>query len=88
MFCNKAYYFQKENYVKAFGDVHMIQGDTLFMNSKYAEYSGNVKQAYATGNVVMRSPEMTLTTDTLNFDRNTQQASYNTYGTITTVVPL
>jgi lipopolysaccharide export system protein LptA len=83
MFCNKAYYFQKENYVKAFGDVRMIQGDTLFMNSKYAEYSGNVKQAYATGNVVMRSPEMTLVTDTLNFDRNTQQASYNTYGTIT-----
>lgn len=83
MFCNKAYYFQKENYIKAFGDVRMIQGDTLFMNSKYAEYNGNVKQAYATGNVVMQSPEMTLATDTLNFDRNTQQASYNTYGTIT-----
>lgn len=83
MFCNKAYYFQTENYVKAFGDVRMIQGDTLFMNSKYAEYNGNVKQAYATGNVVMQSPEMTLATDTLNFDRNTQQASYNTYGTIT-----
>ncbi len=83
MFCNKAYYFQKENYVKAFGDVRMIQGDTLFMNSKYAEYNGNVKKAYATGNVEMRSPEMTLVTDTLNFDRNTQQAAYNTYGTIT-----
>ena len=83
MFCNKAYYFQKENYVKAFGDVRMIQGDTLFMNSKYAEYSGNEKKAYATGNVMMESPDMSLATDTLNFDRNTQQASYNTYGTIT-----
>ncbi len=83
MFCNKAYYFQKENYVKAFGDVRMVQGDTLFMNSKYAEYNGNVKQAYATGNVVMRSPDMTLATDTLNFDRVSQQAYYNTYGTIT-----
>ncbi|MBC7605506.1 MAG: OstA-like protein [Burkholderiales bacterium] len=83
MFCNKAYYFQKENYIKAFGDVRMVQGDTLFMNSKYAEYNGNVKQAYATGNVVMRSPDMTLATDTLNFDRNTQQAYYTTYGTIT-----
>ncbi len=82
MFCNKAYYFQKENYVKAFGDVRMIQGDTLFLNSKYAEYNGNVKKAFATGNVVMRSPEMSLTTDTLNFDRNSQQASYKTYGTI------
>ena len=83
MMCNKAYYFQKEQYIKAFGDVQMIQGDTLFMNSKYAEYNGKLKQAFATGNVSMRSPDMTLVTDTINFDRNTQQAWYNTYGTIT-----
>jgi lipopolysaccharide export system protein LptA len=83
MTCNKAYYFQKENYVKAFGNVKMVQGDTLFMDSKYAEYNGNVKQAFATGNVVMRSPDMTLSADTINFDRNIQEAWYNTYGTIT-----
>ena len=81
--CNKAYYFEKENYLKAFGEVQMVQGDTLFLNSKYAEYNGEVKQAYATGNVVMRSPESTLVTDTINFDRNKQEAYYNSYGTIT-----
>ena len=81
--CNKAYFFQKENYIKAFGDVQMVQGDTLFLNSKYAEYSGEVKKAFATGNVIMRSPESTLVTDTINFDRNTQEAYYNTFGTIT-----
>ena len=81
--CNKAYYFQKENYVKAFGDVQMIQGDTLFMNSKYAEYNGNLKQAYATGKVNLRSPEMNLATDTLRFDRNNQQAYYTCNGVIT-----
>lgn len=81
--CNKAYFFQKENYIKAFGDVQMVQGDTLFLNSKYAEYNGQVKQAYATGNVVMKSPESTLVTDTINFDRNTQQAFYNSNGVIT-----
>jgi lipopolysaccharide export system protein LptA len=83
MTCNKAYYFQKENYIKAFGDVQMVQGDTLFLNSKYAEYNGNVKQAYATGNVVMRSPESSLVTDTINFDRVKQEAYYNSNGTIT-----
>jgi lipopolysaccharide export system protein LptA len=83
MTCNKAYFFQKENYIKAFGNVHMVQGDTLFMDSKYAEYNGNLKQAFATGNVVMRSPDMTLATDTINFDRNKQEAWYDTYGTIT-----
>ena len=81
--CNKAYIFEKENYLKAFGDVQMVQGDTLFLNSKYAEYNGELKQAYATGSVVMRSPESTLVTDTINFDRKIQEAFYNTNGTIT-----
>ena len=82
MTCNKAYHFSKSNFVKAFGNVQMIQGDTLFMNSKYAEYNGNSKFAFATGDVVMRDPKMTLATDTINFDRNSQQAYYNTSGTI------
>jgi len=82
MTCNKAYYFKDENYIKAFGEVEMVQGDTLYLNSKYAEYNGNVKKAFATGNVVMRSPESTMSTDTINFDRNTQEAFFTNYGTI------
>ena len=82
MTCNKAYQFRESNEVKAFGNVVMIQGDTLTMNSKYAEYNGDTKFAMATGNVVMRDPKMTLTTDTINFDRNLQEAFYTTYGTV------
>jgi len=80
--CNKAYFFQKENYLKAFGNVQLVQGDTLFLNSKYAEYNGNLKRAFATGDAVMTSPDATLQTDTINFDRNVQQVFYNTKGTI------
>lgn len=80
--CNKAYQFIDENYIKLFGNVKINQGDTLFMDSRYAEYNGDKKFAYATGNVNMRSPEMSLVTDTINLDRNTQQAYYNSYGTI------
>jgi len=80
--CNKAYFFQKENYLKAFGNVQLVQGDTLFLNSKYAEYNGNMKKAFATGDAVMSSPDATLQTDTINFDRNVQQVFYNTKGTI------
>lgn len=83
MSCNKAYHFTKSNFVKVFGNVNLVQGDTLFMSSKYAEYNGNTKFAYATGNVSMRDPKMTLVTDTLNFDRKAQQAYYNSPGTIT-----
>lgn len=81
--CNKAYYFQKENYIKAFGNVRMSQGDTLFLDGRYAEYNGNVKKAFATGDVNMRSPDMRLVTDTIHFDRNIQQAYYTSGGTIT-----
>jgi lipopolysaccharide export system protein LptA len=80
--CNKAYFFQKENYIKAFGNVQLVQGDTLFLNSKYAEYNGNVKIAFATGNAIMTSPDATLQTDTINFNRNVQEVFYNTKGTI------
>lgn len=80
--CNKAYYFQKENYIKAFGNVQMVQGDTLFLNSKYAEYNGNVKKAFASGEAYMSSPDATLATDTINFDRNVQEVYYNSPGTI------
>jgi lipopolysaccharide export system protein LptA len=80
--CNKAYFFKEENYLKAFGNVQLVQGDTLYLNSKYAEYNGNMKQAFATGNAVMTSPDATLQTDTINFDRNIQQVFYNTKGTI------
>ncbi|WP_306352851.1 OstA-like protein [Flavobacterium sp. '19STA2R22 D10 B1'] len=80
--CNKAYYFKNQNYIRAFGNVQMVQGDTLFMNSKYAEYSGDTKQAVGSGSVVMRDPQMTLTTDTIHFDRNIQEAYYNSFGTI------
>lgn len=83
MTCNKAYYFQKENYIKAFGNVQLVQGDTLYLNSKYAEYNGNMKQAFATGEAIMHSPESTMVTDTINFNRNTQEVYYNSYGTIT-----
>jgi lipopolysaccharide export system protein LptA len=80
--CNKAYYFQKENYIKAFGNVQLVQGDTLFLNSKYAEYNGNVKKAFASGEAFMSSPDATLETDTINFDRNIQEVYYNSQGTI------
>ncbi|OGS60358.1 MAG: OstA-like protein [Flavobacteria bacterium GWF1_32_7] len=82
MFCNKAYHFKDENYVKAFGNVQMNQGDTITMNSRYAEYNGDKEFAFATGDVVLRSPESTLTTDTVYFDKKNQEAFYNTYGTI------
>lgn len=80
--CNKAYLYLKENYIKAFGDVILIQGDTITMRSKYAEYNGENQQAFSSGQVVLQSPEMTLETDTLYFDRISQKAFYQSGATI------
>lgn len=80
--CNKAYFFEKENYIKLFGDVVMNQGDTIHMNSKYAEYNGLNGFAYATGDVFLRSPNSTLETDTLHFDRGQNLMYYNSFATI------
>ncbi|MDR0228347.1 MAG: OstA-like protein [Flavobacteriaceae bacterium] len=80
--CNKAYYFEKENYIKLFGNVKMNQGDTVFMDSQYAEYNGMNGFAFAKGDVIVRSPDSTIETDTLRFNRNENLISYNTFGTI------
>jgi lipopolysaccharide export system protein LptA len=81
--CNKAYHFLDENYVKAFGNVQINQGDTIVLNSRYAEYNGKTEFAFATGDVNMRSPDSNLVTDTVYFDKKIQQAYYRNYGTVT-----
>jgi lipopolysaccharide export system protein LptA len=80
--CNKAYHFKDEDYIKAFGNVQINQGDSIQMTSRYAEYNGKTEFAFATGDVNLRSPESTLATDTVFFDKKNQIAFYNSYGTI------
>ena len=82
MWCDQAVFYKKDNFLRALGSVRMNQGDSVLMNSKYAEYNGNTQLAFAAGKVNMRSPETTLSTDTLYFDRNKQQAYYRSGGTV------
>ncbi|PKP26149.1 MAG: OstA-like protein [Bacteroidetes bacterium HGW-Bacteroidetes-2] len=82
MWCDQAYVYMKDNFVKAFGNVRISQGDTLTLNSKYGEYNGNTQFAFASGNVILKEPNTTLTTDTLYFDRIKQQAFYRSGGKV------
>ena len=82
MWCNQAYVYLKDNFVKAYGQVRITQGDTVSMVSKYAEYNGNTQFAFASGDVVLTEPKTTLKTDTLYFDRIKQQAYYRSGGTV------
>ena len=82
MWCDKAYYYGKTNFIEAYGNVKMIQGDTINMTSKYVEYNGKTQLAFASGDVILKDPSSIITTDTLYFDRERQQAFYKNNGTV------
>ncbi|NOY47225.1 MAG: hypothetical protein GXO84_03275 [Chlorobi bacterium] len=82
MWCDKAYHYAKEDFIEAYGNVIIKQGDTINMVSKYVEYSGITQLAFASGDVVLTDPTSTITTDTLYFDRVKQQAFYRSKGKV------
>ena len=82
IWCDQAVHYTKDRFVKAFGNVEMRQGDSIVMKSNYAEYNGITEFAYASTNVKLTTPENSLTTDTLFFDRKRQQAYYRSGGTV------
>jgi len=82
MWCDQAFVYTKDNFVKAYGSVKIAQGDSVSMRSKYGEYNGNTQFAFASGNVFFKDPKTTLQTDTLYFDRLKQQAFYRSGGTV------
>ncbi|RXJ50789.1 hypothetical protein ESZ48_07775 [Gelidibacter gilvus] len=82
LWCDQAVYYEKEDFIEAYSNVVMKQGDTITMSAKYSEYSGKTQLAYASGDVVLTEPQSVLTTDKLHFDRIKQQAFYQTKGKV------
>ncbi len=82
MFCDSAYFYEKENSFDAFGHVHFMQGDTLNGYGDVLYYNGNTRLARLRRNVKLVHTTTTLTTDSLNYDRNQNLAYYYTGGTI------
>lgn len=82
LWCDRAVLFQERNFVKAYGNVFIQQGDSVEMSSDYIEYDGNTKLAIAKKKVRLENTDMTLTTDTLYFDRSLQEAYFNTGGVV------
>ncbi|MFG6686160.1 OstA-like protein [Mariniflexile sp. HNIBRBA6329] len=82
MWSDKAIYYSGENFIEAYGNVKLIQGDTIHMTSKYIEYSGITQLAFASGDVFLKDPNSTISSDTLYYDRVKQQAFYKNGGTV------
>lgn len=69
MYCDSAYFFEQTNSLEAFSNVRMEQGDTLFVYGDYLFYNGNTQVAYLRENVRMENGQVTLFTDSLNYER-------------------
>ena len=82
MYCDSALFYETSNSLDAYGNVRMNQGDTLFLYGDRLHYSGDEMLAKVRENVVMIDKEMTLTTDSLNYDRTINLGYYFNWGTV------
>ena len=82
LWCDIAIFYAKENRLKAIGNVRMQQGDSIEMNSGRMDYFGDTKIAKAWENVDLTDGQLTLTTDTLYFDREKQESFYRSGGKV------
>ncbi len=69
MYCDSALFYEATNSFDAFGNVRMIQGDTLSLDGDILYYNGMDQLARVRHNVVLRHRESTLYTDSLDYDR-------------------
>ncbi|MGI9546028.1 MAG: OstA-like protein [Flavobacteriaceae bacterium] len=82
LWCDIAIFYQKENRLKAIGNVRLQQGDSIKLTSNKIDFDGNQKLAKAWERVVLTNSDMTLRTDTLYWDRQLQESYYNSGGTV------
>ena len=83
MTCDSAYLNEDDQIFEAFGEVHMVQGDTVHMYSRYLYYDGVSKLARLRHNVHLANKTTDLYTDSLDYDRIADIAYYFEGGTIT-----
>lgn len=82
MYCDLAIQNATTNVIEAYGNVQIIQGDTITVRGDTLFYYGNTRQANVRGRVSLRDRKMTLTTAQLDYDMLSGIAHYPTPGRI------
>lgn len=84
MYCDSAQVFEATNSVKAYGNVRMEQGDTLFVYADMLDYDGLDEMAvlYADPGkkVKLKNRDVTLLTEVFNYDMAQEFGYYDTGG--------
>ena len=68
MSCDSAYYYENENKIEAFSEIHIWQGDTLSLKGDYLIYLGNHQLAEIEKNVQFKHNEMNLISEQLRYN--------------------
>lgn len=81
--CDKAILYSKKCFLQAEGHVIANQSDSTFLNSDYLEYDCKAKTATAKHNVLLKTTENQLNTDTLKLFRLEDLAIFDGGGILT-----
>jgi lipopolysaccharide export system protein LptA len=85
MYCDSAYYQEKEKIVYAYGNVQIRKQDiNVFCDSLY--YNGSVKYAKLWGHVRVRDQEYKITSESMEYDAKNSKAIYRNQGQVESIV--
>jgi len=82
MWADSMYTYTGTNRVDGFGNVHIKQADTLHLYASKIFYNGDISFAQAVNNVRLINKSLTLYSDTLDYNLDTNIGYYDDYGKI------
>ncbi|RYU94495.1 OstA-like protein [Emticicia agri] len=83
LYCNTATQFELSNTIEAFGNIRIVQGDTLTVTGDTLYYDGNTRFARVLGKkVTLTDSKVTLTTRVIEYDMARNRAYYPVRGVI------
>lgn len=83
MYCDSARFFEKENRIKAYGHIHVQQGDTLNIYGDSLDYSGTTKLAKLRGHIKLIEKDLVMLCDSVDYDSKKSIGNYKGGATIT-----
>src|SRR5688572_16565160 len=78
--CDSAVFNKKTRFLEAFGNVHIVDNDTVNIRSQYLQYYIDTKLANLKNNVSLTDSKSTLYTQELEYDLNLKIGTYHNGG--------
>ncbi|MGC6470837.1 MAG: OstA-like protein [Flavobacteriales bacterium] len=83
MSCDSAWHYFKTDQFKAFNNISINQGDSIFLTGNFLNYDGKTKNAVIRENITLKDNSVILHTDELEYSIESSIASYKKGASIT-----